>query len=129
MMMSQASLQPGLTTISRSVPTPRAQAKVMQNFSADACVNVSTLPKGRLHRRSYRSRFAESRFRHCVLERNFRVLGGPYKGHTAVDRYYLTDKARWKLKSLLHAIDVTVSDSSELRNRRDARPKSPYSHS
>jgi len=44
----------------------------------------------------------------------FRVLDGPQKDHTAVAHYYLTKKAYWKLQLLLNAIDVKVSDASEL---------------
>ena len=44
----------------------------------------------------------------------FRILEGPHTEHEATAHYYLTPKAYWKLRSLLNAIDVKVSDASEL---------------
>jgi hypothetical protein len=44
----------------------------------------------------------------------FRVLDGPEKDRTVVSNYYLTQKAYWRLQSLLNAISVRVSDTSEV---------------
>jgi hypothetical protein len=44
----------------------------------------------------------------------FRILEGPFKDRATTADYYLTQKALWKLRSLLNAIDVKVSDASEL---------------
>ena len=44
----------------------------------------------------------------------FRVVEGPLKDHMVADHYYLTKKAYWKLHLLLNAIEVKVTDASEL---------------
>ena len=44
----------------------------------------------------------------------YRVVEGPLKDRTVADQYYLTQNAYWRLRSLLNAIDVKISDASEL---------------